>query len=366
MIPGSPSLATEVFMQSSAYSSSTPPKTWLERDWKRFGAESDGKESLDLEEASKYCRELALSHYENFSIASFLIPKHLRRHFFHVYAFCRWSDDLADESSDELQALERLNWWQSQLDDCFQGIEENSENPRFFRGAKGDNAVGSAGHPVMVALRSTVVAFQLSRQPFDDLLSAFRQDQTTQRYETDDLLYDYCRRSANPVGRILLQMAKVDRRECLEWSDHICTGLQLANFCQDMARDAAMHRIYFPRSRWKQDGVTESMILRGRCEPELQKAMMRWMLEIRERFYIGWQLSDHVPAWLARDVRLFAGGGLAILDRIGKRNGDVWSRRIEVSKRDKMLLLLRALISKRIPRVIEFSLPLLKANDSNA
>ncbi len=331
MIPASSYPATEVFMQRlTDNAAESSKKAWLERDWARFGAGADGKTSLNAQQSSDYCRDLALSHYENFSIASCLVPKSLRRHLYHVYAYCRWSDDLADESANRDQAAERLEWWQCELDKCFYGAESK--------------------HPVMIALRSTVQSFSLSKQPFDDLLSAFRQDQNVDRYETDEQLLDYCQRSANPVGRILLQMAKVESHECLKWSDQICTGLQLANFCQDMARDALKHRIYLPRSRWGQDHVSEEMILRRKCEPALQRATMRWMLEIRERFYDGWQLTEHVPAWLARDVRLFAGGGLAILQRIAHKKGDVWSERIEIRKGDKIRLFLRAILSKRPPK----------------
>jgi squalene synthase HpnC len=322
--------------RSTESPSHSPPRAWLERDWPRFGAQADKKLPMDFQQASNYCRDLAHSHYENFSIASCLIPKSLRRHLYHVYAYCRWSDDLADESDSPAQAIERLAWWQDELDNCFQG---------------------QGNHPVMIALKSTIHTFGLSKQPFDDLLSAFRQDQIVTRYDSDDQLHDYCRRSANPVGRIILQMARVDAPECLEWSDQICTGLQLANFCQDMSRDAIKQRIYLPRSRWEPSQVTEAMILQRQCRPELQLATVRWALDIRERFYDGWQLTDHVPAWLARDIRLFASGGLAILHRIAQRQGDVWSKRIEVSRQDKLRLFLRAVFSKRLPRFQEIALP---------
>lgn len=312
-------------------------KAWLERDWVRFGANATREAALDFQQSSDYCRNLAVSHYENFSVASCLVPKSLRRHLHHIYAYCRWSDDLADESASRNQATERLAWWQKELDNCFLGVEIK--------------------HPVMIALKSTVQAFGLSKQPFDDLLSAFHQDQIVDRYATDDQLLDYCRRSANPVGRILLQMANIDSHDCLEWSDQICTGLQLANFCQDMGRDALKLRIYLPRSRWEQDHVNEEMILSAKSRPELRQAAIRWLLEIRERFYDGWQLSDHAPAWLARDVRLFASGGLAILDRIAQQQGDVWSRRIEVRRRDKLRLFLRAIVSKHPPRRFQVSSP---------
>jgi squalene synthase HpnC len=308
----------------------TTNQGWLERDWTRFGGDATVKSLLNAEQSSQYCRELALSHYENFSIASFFVPKTLRRHLYHIYAYCRWSDDLADESASRDQATDRLAWWQGELDRCFLG-----EPPR---------------HPVMIALQKTLGEFALSKQPFDDLLSAFRQDQIVDRYETDEQLLDYCRRSANPVGRILLQLAKVDSPDCLHWSDQICTGLQLANFCQDMSRDALKNRIYLPRSRWERDNLSEEMLLKRKCEPELQQTALRWMLEIRERLYDGWQLTEHVPAWLARDVRLFASGGLAILQKIAARQGDVWSQRIEVGRWDKIQWFARALISRRPPR----------------
>ncbi|MDZ4849010.1 MAG: squalene synthase HpnC [Pirellulaceae bacterium] len=304
-----------------------PP--WLERDWQQFGPHGLNKTEINAEQASSYCRQLALSHYENFSIASRLTPNHLRRHLYHIYAYCRWSDDLADESPSVEEAKNRLTWWKKELDLCVRG---------------------STTHPVMIALRSTLQTFELSPQPFYELLSAFQQDQTLHRYESDEPLEDYCRRSANPVGRILLQMAGIHSQDCFRWSDQICTGLQLANFCQDFSRDAANQRIYFPRSRWKQDNVTEAMIMQRRKTPELQRAAIRWLIEIRERFYDGWELTNHVPAWLARDVRLFAGGGLAILDRIRQKHGDVWSQRVAFSRKDKFSIFLRAFIFKAPPR----------------
>ncbi len=150
-----------------------------------------------------------MGHYENFSVASWLIPRQLRRHFFHVYAYCRWSDDLADESESVEQAEHRLLWWQRELDQGFSGLSR---------------------HPVMIALHETVKQFRLSQEPFNDLLSAFRQDQKKFRYEDDASLEDYCRRSANPVGRIILAIAGVNDAHCYALSDQICTGLQLANF----------------------------------------------------------------------------------------------------------------------------------------
>jgi squalene synthase HpnC len=307
----------------------SPSARWLDRDWALFGADSPAGPPLSFSEASAYCSRLAQTHYENFSVASYLLPIDLRRHFQHVYAFCRWSDDLADESSTTAEATARLSWWQEQLDDCFQG------QPR---------------HPVMIALQATIRTFQLESTPFRDLLSAFLQDQTVVRYEDDAQLIDYCRRSANPVGRILLAMARVDAPTCLAWSDQICTGLQLANFCQDVAGDAGRGRIYLPRSRWKLPGVDEAEILAARGSPALRHTIAAWAWDTLDYFDQGWQLSEHVPAWLARDIRLFAGGGMRILHKILTRGGDVWSGRIRVNRFDKLSLLLRACLFRGPPK----------------
>ena len=304
-------------------------KHFIEADLQRFGPLSESREFLNEVQASEYCRRLAIAHYENFSVASRLIPQNIRPHFYHIYAYCRWSDDLADESSDNLEALQRLDWWQTELNRCF---------------------AGEATHPVFVALRSTLRTYRLDKQPFTDLLSAFRQDQTVDRYETDEALKDYCRRSANPVGRILLQLANVDSDRCLDWSDSICTSLQLVNFVQDMSRDAAIGRIYLPMSRWSRHGLHEQMILERIAIPPLQCTVLDWIDEIREGFYSGWQLTNHVPGWLSRDVCLFAGGGLAVADAIVARGGDVWSQRIHVSKPTKFWLLTRAMITRLPPK----------------
>jgi squalene synthase HpnC len=288
---------------------------------------------MTLAQASDYCRRLAVSHYENFSIASWLLPRAIRPHFHHIYAYCRWSDDLADESPNQTEALKRLDWWQSELDRCFSG---------------------EASHPVFVALQSTLAEHRLDQKPFNDLLSAFRQDQFVNRYDTDEQLKDYCRRSANPVGRIVLQLANVDSEQCLAWSDSICTSLQLVNFAQDMSRDAAIDRIYLPRSRWASHGIDEKMILDAVATEPLCKSVLSWIDDLRLGFTSGWELTNHVPGWLSRDIRLFASGGLAIADAITAKSGDVWSQRIEVSKSSKVWLLLRAMMTRKPPRIKRF------------
>jgi squalene synthase HpnC len=302
---------------------------FLEADLAKFGPESQAFEVMTVAQASDYCRSLAVSHYENFSIASWLLPRAIRPHFHNIYAYCRWSDDLADESPNQTEALKRLDWWQSELDRCFSG---------------------EASHPVFIALQSTILAHRLDQKPFNDLLSAFRQDQVVNRYDTDEQLKDYCQRSASPVGRIVLQLANVHSEPCFAWSDSICTSLQLVNFAQDMSRDAAIDRIYMPRARWASYGIDEKMILDAVATEPLCKSVLNWIDDLRLGFTSGWELTNHVPGWLSRDIRLFASGGLAIADAITVKSGDVWSQRIEVSKLSKVWLLMRAMITRKPPR----------------
>lgn len=276
-----------------------------------------------LAAAEAYCRSVAHRHYENFQIASWFVPKHLRQDFANIYAYCRWSDDCADEAGSRTAAMELLTWWQGELDSLFRG-----ETPR---------------HPVMQALATTVERHRLPPNPFFELLSAFSQDQVKQRYETHDEVLDYCQRSANPVGQLVLGLAHAaDDAENLRLSDHICTGLQLANFCQDMARDAAMGRIYAPRELWAEHRVDEAMLLAARPTPELRSLLEQWVALAREQLEAGEALVQRAPRWLAVDVRLFRAGGRAILDQIERAHFDVWTRRPTVSKTRKLQLLLSA------------------------
>lgn len=290
----------------------------------RVSAAQPGLTPDGSEEAERYCRWVAQTHYENFQIASRLLPRLLRRDFHNIYAYCRWSDDLGDEVGDAQTAARLLDWWREQLELLFAG--------------------GPNRHPVMRALTGTLERHALPKQPFVDLLSAFLQDQHKLRYDSLVELQDYCRRSANPVGRLVLGLADAaDDEENLRLSDSICTGLQLANFCQDMQRDAILGRIYAPRELCVRHGVTEQQILAGRPRPELQ-AMLKEFVELAKNYLVGGgQLIERVPRWLALDVRLFRAGGLAILSEIERSNFDVWTRRPEVSRWRKGRLLINAL-----------------------
>ncbi|MCC6508659.1 MAG: squalene synthase HpnC [Pirellulaceae bacterium] len=294
-----------------------------------------------LDQAQAYCRFVAQSHYENFQIVSRLLPRLLRQDFHNIYAYCRWSDDLADETANRQQATALLGWWQAQLDHLFT-----------WQASQPTDAVLSSAalpplHPVMQALGPTIIRHNLPKQPFDDLLSAFVQDQSTSRYDSFVELNDYCRRSANPVGRLVLGLARAaDDPENLRLSDEICTGLQLANFCQDMQRDAAMGRIYAPRELWGRHGVDESMLMNARVTPQLRQMLREFVQVARGRLDAGAMLAARVPRWLALDVRLFRAGGLAILREIERQNFDVWTRRPTVSKWHKIRLLIRACVAR--------------------
>src|SRR5271169_4642706 len=196
-------------------------------------------------EAQAYTRWLATHHYENFAVVSWLLPKDLHQHFYNVYAYCRWSDDLGDEVADRARALQLLDAWEDEL----RLIYADGAGP---------------AHPVLIALRETIRAKDIPLQPFRDLLRAFRQDQTVQRYATWDEVLDYCVYSANPVGRLVLYLCGYRDEARQKLSDATCTALQLANFWQDVSRDLEKGRIYIPLDVAMKHGVTEHDILTRR------------------------------------------------------------------------------------------------------
>lgn len=269
-------------------------------------------------DAEAYCRRWARHSYENFTVVSWLLPSTVRQDFYNVYAYCRWADNLADEVADRQRSLELLAWWQQQLSLCYSG---------------------RPSHPVLVALQTTIQRHHIPITPFADLLSAFRQDQAVTRYDSDLQLLDYCTRSANPVGRILLHLGGAAEPTHEELSDRICTALQLANFCQDMSRDAAIDRIYAPRSRWQTHGVNEEMLLLRRPTRALQSLLASWVADTRVMFDAGRPLVNRVPRWLATDLDLFIRGGVAVLDAIEQQQFDVWTKRPKISKLQKLRLL---------------------------
>jgi len=278
-----------------------------------------------LEEARAYCERLAKSHYENFSVATWFLPKRLRQHFYNVYAYCRISDDLGDEVGNPQQSLELLDQWEGQLNSCY---------------------AGSPRHPVFVALKETVEQFGVPKYEFSDLLIAFRQDQTVSRFETFDDVLGYCRYSANPVGHLVLYLCGYSDAGRQQLSDYTCTALQLANFWQDVFVDYGKGRIYLPLEDLRRFGVTGDDIAQRRATPQFV-AMMKFEVErAREWFERGLPLVKMVNRELAIDLELFSRGGQEILNAIERQGFDVLSSRPVISKHRKLMLVLRAAMSK--------------------
>ena len=278
-----------------------------------------------LEEARAYCERLAKSHYENFSVATWFLPKRLRQHFYNVYAYCRISDDLGDEVGNPQQSLELLDQWEGQLNSCY---------------------AGSPRHPVFVALKETVEQFGVPKYEFSDLLIAFRQDQTVSRFETFDDVLGYCRYSANPVGHLVLYLCGYSDAGRQQLSDYTCTALQLANFWQDVFVDYGKGRIYLPLEDLRRFGVTGDDIAQRRATPQFV-AMMKFEVErAREWFERGLPLVKMVNRELAIDLELFSRGGQEILNAIERQGFDVLRSRPVISKPRKLMLVLRAAMGK--------------------
>jgi squalene synthase HpnC len=274
--------------------------------------------------AQEYTRWLASHHYENFNVASWLLPKELHQHFYNVYAYCRWADDLGDEIPSRERALELLDWWERGLDACYEG---------------------KPNHPVFVALRETIVAKDVPRQPFADLLRAFRQDQAVKRYPTWESVLDYCVYSANPVGRLVLYLGGYRDEARQKLSDATCTALQLANFWQDVSRDLEIGRIYIPVDCAAVHGVSEKDIVEKKFD-ERYVALMKDLIErTRGLFNEGIPLAKMVEGKLAIDLEMFSRGGLAVLEAIEAMGYDTLHMRPSVSKGKQVRLLGRAVVT---------------------
>lgn len=278
-----------------------------------------------LAKSREYCRRLARTHYENFSVATWFLPKHLRQDFLNVYAYCRISDDLGDEVGDASASLALLDQWQSQLDACYEG------KPR---------------HPVFVALAETVRKFAIPKHEFSDLLIAFRQDQTVTRFETFDDVLAYCRYSANPVGHLVLYLCGYSDAERQQLSDYTCTALQLANFWQDVTVDYAKGRIYLPLEDLRRYAVSEEDIAQKHNTPAFCQMMKFEVERAREWFQRGLPLVKKVDAQLAIDLELFTRGGQEILNAIERQSFAVLGRRPVISRPRKLALVAGAALGK--------------------
>jgi squalene synthase HpnC/squalene synthase HpnD len=276
-------------------------------------------------EAERYTRRLATHHYENFNVVSWLLPKHLRQHFYNVYAYCRWADDLGDEIADPHRALKLLGDWEQELRDCY------ADRP---------------SHPVFVALRQTIRACDIPIEPFSDLLVAFRQDQTVRRYANWSDLLQYCRYSAIPVGRLVLYLCGYRDVERQRFSDATCAGLQLTNCWQDVSQDLHKGRIYIPLDALAAHGLTEEDILEKRFDSRYVSLMKELIARTRELLAEGMPLASSVNSALRVDIELFSRGGLAVLDSIEAIEYNTLEHRPSISKTKQLQLLAGALVQR--------------------
>jgi squalene synthase HpnC len=281
------------------------------------------------EQSLAYTRWLATHHYENFHVVSLLLPKRLHQDFYNVYSFCRWADDLGDEIGDPAESLRLLSWWRSELHAM---------------------STGKARHPVFVALAGTARKHSLPVETFDDLIKAFEQDQTITRYRSFSEVFDYCRYSANPVGRLVLGLCGYHDADRHALSDATCTALQLANFWQDVTVDLEKDRVYLPLDLLDAHGYPLEGLFARRFDERFRGAMQEAVSVTRDLFLKGLPLADTVDRRLAIDLELFSRGGLRVLEKIERQGCDVLSARPAVSKMERVGLLLSAITRRAFTR----------------
>ncbi len=289
---------------------------------------------MTLEESYARCQQLARKHYENFPVAR-LVPREIRPHITAVYAFARTADDIADEGWDQADAptpserVARLEAYEEDLVAAAEGRPIRDEYAWIFK-----------------ALADTIERKGTPLQLYRDLLSAFKQDCVTLRYETHDAVLDYCRRSANPVGRLVLILHAQTKDIFFSWSDAICTGLQLANFWQDVGVDLRKdRRIYIPEEDWKRFGVEETMFEQNTTPPAMRECIRFQVDRTAALFRQGLPLSEHLPFPLSLEIRLTRLGGETILQKIRQLDYDTLARRPRIHTFDKLTLLAQGLFN---------------------
>lgn len=265
-----------------------------------------------------YCARLAREHYENFPVASWLLPAAMRPHIAAIYAFARTADDFADEPGMETEErLRRLDDWRARL-------KVANTNPD---GVPTDDVV-------FRAVGQTIRQCQLPVSLFEDLLSAFRQDVTKTRYASWPEVLDYCRRSANPVGRLVLRVGGYTDGRLDDSSDALCTALQLTNFWQDLERDWAIGRLYVPQDALERHGANPADLSARRWTPAWQRAMMEMVTLTRDLFARGRRVCDGVSGRLRWELRFTWLGATRILDRVERLDGNVFTHRPALGKAD--------------------------------
>lgn len=281
--------------------------------------------SREIQRAYAACQALAESHYENFPVASRLMPAHLRPHVAAIYAFARTADDFADEPGREPEERLRL------LDEWRRKLHEPPVDEIF------------------VALHDTIARFDLPIGLFEDLLSAFTQDVSTTRYASWDTVLDYCRRSANPVGRLVLRLSRYRDDTLDRASDAVCTALQLTNFWQDLAIDWPRGRLYVPEEVWRAAGADPAALDRRQMTPEWRTAMRACGERTRQLFATGRPVCDGVGGRLRYELRATWLGGSRILDRLEAADFDVFTSRPSLGANDAIVIASKALLWRVIP-----------------
>ena len=268
-------------------------------------------------EAYVWCERYARRHDENFTVVSRFLPRKLRRHFFAVYAFCRYTDDLGDEAEGDRVAL--LDGWEGEFQDAL---------------------AGNAVRPLMIALARTIERCQIPTDPFLRLIEANRIDQRVTRFATYDDLREYCGYSATPVGQMVLAVLGYHDEERIALSDATCVGLQLANFWQDVSVDVGKGRVYLPQEDLARFGCSEDQIVDARFDANFERLMRFEVLRARDLFAQGSELEAKVARKVRTDIRLFRLGGEAILDAIEAARYDTLSARPRVTRATKARLAL--------------------------
>ncbi len=272
--------------------------------------------TADVSEAFAACERLAKSHYENFTVVSWFLPKRLRPSMYAVYAFCRYTDDLGDEAKGDRLAL--LDAWEADLRRCYTGKPE---------------------HPYLQALQATIQRHQMPIDLFLRLIEANRMDQRNTRYATYQDVLHYCEHSATPVGRMVLHVFGYGDEERSKLSDATCIALQLANFWQDVKRDLAMGRIYIPLEDMTRFSYSEADLHKSLFNDNFREMLKFEIERARGLFHEGLKLVEKVDGELRLDLRLFSNGGLSILDAIQRRDYDVLSKRPTVPKAKKLQMM---------------------------
>ena len=288
---------------------------------------SPSEHTDELRKAYDHCLAVVRGHYENFPVASLMLPRDRRTPLAALYAFARAADDMADEGDlPARERLRRLDQWEARLEHAYEG---------------------RASHPVFVALAATAARFDIPRQLFADLLAAFRSDAARTRYRSFDDLLGYCKNSANPVGRIVLMVFEDARERTVALSDAICTALQLANFWQDLSVDLVRGRLYLPLDDLDRFGYTEADLAARRGDERFTQLLHEQIGRTRALFHSGKPLIDEVTRALRMEVLLSWRGGVAILDRVEREGAGVLLRRPVLSPLRKASILISALLRIR-------------------